>query len=112
MPQQRAEIDIRPPSVSLTTDSSQVGWGAVQKGPDQEETLTQGLWSETDKHNRINDLELRAVLMGLQSLMQNVTEEHVRVNSDNTATVSCINNMGSVTQTTLPLSVVSITWGR
>ena len=33
--------------------------------------------------------------MGLQSLMQNVTEEHVRVNSENTATVSCINNMGS-----------------
>ena len=33
--------------------------------------------------------------MGLQPLMQNVTEEHIRVNSDNTATVSCINNMGS-----------------
>ena len=107
-----AQIENRPPSVSLNTDSSQMGWGAVQKGPDQEETLTQGLWSETDKHNHINYLELRAVLMGLQSLMQNVTEEHVRVNSDNTATVSCINNMGSVTQTTLPLSVVSITWGR
>ena len=65
LPQPRAEKEIRPPSVSLTTDSSQVGWGAVRKGPDQEETLTQGLWSETDKHNHISYLELRAELMGL-----------------------------------------------
>ena len=31
MPQQRAEIEVRPPSVSLTADSSQMEWGTVKR---------------------------------------------------------------------------------
>ena len=82
------------PSLTLTTDASNTGWGAVCRGQQ-----TGGLWS-TKKHCfHINYLEMKVVLFGLQSLCSDLTDKHIRIQSDNTSTVSYINAMGGIKST-------------
>ena len=75
----------------LTTDASNMGWGAVCGN-----TSTGGLWSLEEQRNHINYLELKAVLLGLQSLCSVINRKHILVQSDNTTTVSYINAMGGI----------------
>ena len=77
------------PSLALTTDACQTGWGAVT-----ENNRTSGIFSAAEQAEHINCLELRAVLYGLKSLI-NHRNTHIKVLCDNTTTVFCINNMGS-----------------
>ena len=84
---QRGHIRVAPPSILLTTDSSLTGWGAVCQEPNKAETKTQGLWSDADGQHHISYLELRAIMLGLQSLLPTVDKEHVRIMSDNTMAV-------------------------
>ena len=79
------------PDLILTTDASNTGWGAVCEGQQ-----TGGLWSVEEQRSHINYLEMKAVLFGLQSLCSNVTDKHIRIQSDNTTTVSCINAIKSM----------------
>ena len=79
------------PNLTLTTDASKVGWGAVCGN-----TSTGGLWSLEEQGNHINYLELKAVLLGLQSLCALINGKHILVQSDNTSTVSYINAMGGI----------------
>ena len=51
------------PDMTLTTDASTKGWGAVYG-----EQKTGGLWSLEEQGFHINYPELKAVLLGLQSL--------------------------------------------
>lgn len=73
------------------------GWGSVCSDPNKRDTSTQGLWTETEKLMHINYLELKAIHLGLQSLMHSITDTHILhlIRSDNTTAVSCINNKGS-----------------
>ena len=73
-----------PPNVVLTTDASLSGWGAVM-GSDE----TGGHWAQSELEH-INVLELRAVLLGLQSLCGAVRDSHIWIVSDNTTVVACI----------------------
>lgn len=75
--------------VTLYTDASNDGWGAVMGGE-----KTGGRWTETESANHINCLELMAVLLGLKALCINMKSVHVRIYSDNTTTVNYINSMG------------------
>jgi len=59
-----------------------------------EDSSTGGMFT-LDESDHINVLELRAVLFGLRSLMPHVTGKYIKVLSDNTTAVGCINNMGS-----------------
>ena len=59
-----------------------------------EEQQTGGLWSAKEHCFHINYLEMKAVLFGLQSLCSDLTDKHIRIQSDNTTTVSYINAMG------------------
>ena len=68
------------PSMVITTDASLQGWGA-HVGASAE---------EADAH--INGLELRAVLLGLQSLVKEV-EIHVQIFTDSTTTQAYIRKM-------------------
>ena len=43
----------------------------------------------------INVLELKAILFGLRSLCDHICDSHIKILSDNTTAVHCINNMGS-----------------
>lgn len=82
---------IRPisPTWEITTDASRLGWGAVcAKG------RTGGRWSEEELLLHINVLEIKAVLLGLQSFLKGVSNTTVAVRCDNTTAVAYINKMG------------------
>lgn len=80
------------PRITLQTDSSMTGWGALIVESNME---TRGFWTKEEKQKHINYLELLAVYLGLKALMNTMAKTHVKVLSDNTTVVSCINKMGS-----------------
>ena len=73
----------------MYTDTSTLGWGATLG-----RTTTGGRWSPEEKEYHINYLELKAILLGLQSLCSASTECHIKVLTDNTTAVAYIHNMG------------------
>ena len=78
------------PTITLTTDASKLGWGAVLGTQS-----TGGLWSSTESQNHINYLELLAVFLGLQTFCCSKHDCHIRLMIDNTAAVVVINHMGT-----------------
>ena len=56
--------------------------------------VTHGKWSEEEKTEHINVLELKAAMLGVLSLCRNLHDCHIRIELDNTTAVSYINNMG------------------
>ena len=97
------------PEAIITSDACLSGWGATF-----EEVRTGGLFPEVDRYfeedelTHINVLESKAVLYGLQALCEQVLNKHIKVLSDNTATVGAINKMGSNKSWQLDLVVTSI----
>ena len=85
------EISLSNPSITICTDASKLGWGATVG-----HNATSGLWSSTEATEHINVLELKAVLFGIVSLLSHSKECHIKILSDNTTTVYCINNMGTL----------------
>ena len=79
------------PDLILTSDSSDYGWGAHLS---HNKLSTQGLWSSVEAQFHINVKELKAVVLGVEALCSNVHSCHLQIQSDNTTTVSYINNMG------------------
>lgn len=78
-----------PPQLELQTDASLTGWGAVFEG-----TRTGGHWAQ-DELDHINCLELKAILLGLKALCNSCRQTHIRLKSDNTTAVACLNRRGS-----------------
>ena len=58
------EIKIDDSEVNITTDASLEGWGAHV-----EKEVTGGRWLPEERDDHINVLELKAILLGLQSLV-------------------------------------------
>ena len=79
------------PQITIETDASLSGWGAVCRSLNLNAS---GIWGplETDLH--INVLELKAVLLALKSFAEHVSAEHVLVLSDNMTTVVYVREMG------------------
>ena len=73
----------------ISTDASLLGWGASLG-----QKTAGGRWSNVEKEHHINYLELKAVLLGLQSLCSSVSNSHVKVLTDNSTAVAYIRNMG------------------
>ena len=87
-----------------TTDASTIGWGAA-KG----EISTGGHFTETEKEQHINVLELMAALFGIRALCRHVFDKHILLKVDNTSAVSAINKMGSTRS--LPMDkIVHLIW--
>lgn len=82
------------PDLTLTTDTSTIGWGAVRG--DQK---TGELWILEEQAFHINYLELKAVLLGSKSLCSTIRNKHIRIQSDNAATVAYVNAMGVMKST-------------
>ena len=82
-------IDHGTPYITMTTDASQVGWGATVDGHN-----TQGLWDAHETTFHINILELLAIQFGLIALLDKVHDQHIRIMSDNTTAISYIISMG------------------
>lgn len=55
-----------------------------------------GQWTERESEEHINVLELRSVRFGIQACYHGEENVHIRIFSDNTATVSSVNHQGSV----------------
>ena len=74
----------------MTTDVSKTGWWcSLQDLP------TGAQWTPEEASEHINFLEIKAVLLGLQSFGDKVADRHVKVLIDNTTAVSCLNQMGT-----------------
>lgn len=74
------------PQLELHTDASLTGWGAAFGG-----SKTGRHWAQAEL---TNILELKAILMGLQSLCSDFRNTHIRLRSNNTTAVACINKCG------------------
>ncbi len=92
LPHLSAPIRTPKPDKVISTDASLMGWGCHD--PDTGRPCG-GRWSLQESQNHINVLELKAVLLSLQSVCRNLNNCHVRVMSDNTTTVASINKQGS-----------------
>lgn len=78
-----------PPLVELKTDACLTGWGAICG-----DVSTGGQWSR-DELDHINSLELKAILLGLQSLCKDYSQVGISIRSDNTTAVACLDRGGS-----------------
>ena len=79
------------PTITPHTDVSLVGWGASMTT-----VSTGGQFNLEEQELHINILELKAALLGLQSLCKNTYNCHILIKMDNTAAVTSINKMGSI----------------
>ncbi|KAI2645232.1 ORF V: Enzymatic polyprotein [Labeo rohita] len=77
--------------VTLATDASLTGWGAVMNGH-----TARSLWSGHQLTWHINCLEMLAVFRALKHFLLDLRDRHVLVRTDNTAVVSYINHQGGL----------------
>ena len=66
-----------------------LGWGAVHG-----DRSAGGRWTDKEKLQHNNVSELQAAFFALKVFCKEITHAHVKVFSDNTTTVTYINNMG------------------
>ena len=83
------KIRLSQPQVTLTTDASLQGWGAVHN-----DMKVGGRWTEHEQSEHINVLELRAILLGLQTFFKESEGLEILIRSDNTTAISYVNRMG------------------
>ena len=76
-------------NITLYTDASNDGWGAVMGT-----SKTGGRWNEAEASHHINYLELMAIFFGLKAFCMKEYSVHIQVYSDNTTAVTYINSMG------------------
>ena len=79
------------PSLTITTDASHIGWGAVC-----DNIPTGGNWKFEESQWHINELETLAAFIGIKSFAKKQENQHIRIRSDNTTCISAINHMGPV----------------
>ncbi len=77
--------------VTLATDASLTGWGAVMSGHP-----ARSLWSGHHLTWHINCLEMLAVFRALKHFLPDLRNHNVLVRTDNTAVVSYINHQGGL----------------
>ena len=80
-----------PPTLTLLTDSSMLGWGCVMG-----EEIFNGQWTLAEQEEHINVLDMKAILLSLQAIVDTIKHQHVRVASDSTTAVTYINKMGGI----------------
>ena len=77
------------PDRAMYSDASNTGWGAVLG-----DQTAFGHWSSTEASLHINELELLAVLFGLQSFLPRLRGHSVLLRVDNTVAVAYLNHQG------------------
>ena len=85
----KRRIDHGKISHTLYIDASTQGWGASLN-----DTTTWGWWSSSEESHNVNCLELKTILLGLQSLCKEVTNDRIRVMTYSTTAVAYAGNMG------------------
>ena len=82
--------------LTIESDSSLTGWGAVCKG-----RTTGGLWMIHERVHHINYLELKAAFLALKSYVRDATKISILLRLDNITAISFINRMGGTHSITL-----------
>jgi hypothetical protein len=82
-------IDPQAPALMLITDACCEGWGGHLM-----DLQVQGQWSQIDKTQHINWLELKAVFLSLQAFQVQTQFRRVLLRTDNTSVVAYINKEG------------------
>jgi len=84
------EIIMGPPEVTITTDASPWGWGAV----DSLGNRIQAFWSEywAQQHNNVQ--ELKAIALAVKGLANGSRWKRVAIKTDNLTAMAYINNQG------------------
>ena len=77
------------PDITVETDASLLGWGAVSG-----ETRTGGLWSEEERAQHINMLELMGGDFAAKIFAKDKQDIHIHLRMDNTTAIAYINHMG------------------
>ncbi|KAI2645622.1 Transposon Ty3-G Gag-Pol polyprotein [Labeo rohita] len=77
--------------ITLATDASLTGWGAVMSGHP-----VRGLWSSRHLTWHINCLEMLAMFRALKHFLPDLIGHHVLVRTDNTAVVYYFNHQGGL----------------
>ena len=97
---------INKPSVNhhLFVDASLTGWGAVLGSP-----TTHGHWEEKEL-DHINIMELGSILLALKSLCKNLNDCHIKIHTDNTTALMCIQKRGSNLEKYLNLTKEIFDW--
>ena len=78
----------RPQIITITSDASLQGWGAVCNG-----TRTGGPWSQSEQGMHINCLELLAATLAAKTFLKGQIGQSVLLQLNNQTTVAYINNM-------------------
>ncbi|XP_063986037.1 uncharacterized protein LOC135167121 [Diachasmimorpha longicaudata] len=91
-----ANIAVKKYSLTIFSDASGTGWGAVCNGK-----TAHGFWSETEIKFHINYLELLAAFLGLKYFAEKFKDCNILLRVDNTTAISYINRMGGVRFTKL-----------
>ena len=73
----------------MYTDASLEGWDASMGN-----VSTGGAWLPDEKLMHINALELKGILLALKSFVK-TSHKHIKIMSDNTTAIHCINKMGA-----------------
>ncbi|XP_028412214.1 uncharacterized protein LOC114535038 [Dendronephthya gigantea] len=79
----------RKEDLTIETDASNLGWGAACSG-----MLTGGVWSQQERFQHINCLELMAGGFAVKSFCKNKASIQVKLLMDNTTAITYINKMG------------------
>ena len=99
---------INTPNVThhLYVDASMIGWGAVLG-----ESSTHGHWDQNEV-DHINILELKSILLALKSLCKDLHGSHIRIHTDNTTALMCIQKRGSNKRKFLELTKEIYQWAK
>ena len=93
-----------PPSVTIESDASNKGWGAVLKG----HTQTGGVWTAEEATHHINYLELLAAFLAIKTFGKGWRDTAVLLRMGNITAVSYVNHKGS--QVLCNLAIKMWTW--
>ena len=78
------------PNLIITSDASTTGYGAVC-----DNKTANGIWSDEEKLNHINVLELKGAFFALKMFASEEFNKHILLRLDNTTAVNVINNLGT-----------------
>lgn len=79
------------PDLTMETDASMLGWGAVCRG-----IRTGGLWSLMERRNHISYLEPLAATFTVKSFARDMRNSHVHLRMENRTAVFYVNRMGGI----------------
>ena len=89
---QKRFISINKPTIHLESDACKTGWGGCKKGGREESTG--GHWDDDESQMHINYLEILAAWFTILSYCKSNKGCHIKICSDNTTTVTYLNNLG------------------